>query len=332
MHNRQVKLLASGKYLPKRKLTSADMDRLLGVPDGWVQKKSDVAVRHFIEDETASYMGAQAAREAIRQAGLRPGDIDCIVCASGTQEQPIPCNAALLQKELGPEWSGIPAFDMNSTCLSFLVALDVISYMIEASRYRRVLIVSSEIASTGLNWQDKQSAALFGDGAAAVIAVRAEETESSRIAHAAIRTYAAGAELSEIRGGGSRLHATACNGENRDDFLFRMDGQAIYRMASKLLPDFTKELLDAAGARMADFRLVIPHQGSAMAMRLLRRKLGIAEEQLLYITPNHGNTIAASIPMGLHEAMKQGRIRRGDRILLLGTSAGLTLGGMIIDY
>lgn len=332
MHNRQVKLLASGKYLPKRKMTSADMDRLLGVPDGWVQKKSDVLVRHFIEDETASYMAAQAAQDAMRRAGLRPGDIDCIVCASGTQEQPIPCNAALLQQELGPEWSGIPAYDINSTCLSFLVALDTISYLIEASRYRRVLIVSSDIASTGLNWQDRQSAALFGDGAAAVIAARAEEGETSSIVHAAIRTYAGGAELSAIRGGGSRLHASAYNEATREEFLFRMDGQAIYRMASKLLPDFTKELLEAAGARMADFRLVIPHQGSAMAMRLLGRKLGIAEEQLLYITPNHGNTIAASIPMGLHEAMTQGRIQRGDRILLLGTSAGLTLGGMIIDY
>ncbi|WP_338125026.1 3-oxoacyl-[acyl-carrier-protein] synthase III C-terminal domain-containing protein [Paenibacillus dendritiformis] len=148
----------------------------------------------------------------------------------------------------------------------------------------------------------------------------------------AIRTYANGAELSEIRGGGSRLHASAYNEAAREQFLFRMDGQAIYRLASKLLPDFTKELLEAAGARMADFRLVIPHQGSAMTMRLLGRKLGIAEEQLLYITPNHGNTIAASIPMGLHEVMTQGRLRRGDRILLLGTSAGLTLGGMIIDY
>lgn len=332
MDTRRVKILATGNYLPKRKVTSAEMDRLLGVPEGWVSKKTDVAVRYFIDDETSSYMGAQAAKEAMKAAGLRPQDIDCIVYASGTAEQPIPCTAALVQKTLGPEWHGIPSFDINSTCLSFLAGLDVMSYLLEAGRYSRLLLVSSEIASTGLNWNDKESAALFGDGAAAVIVGRSANSDSSHIIRSAFNTYASGAHLSEIRGGGTKLHAGQYSEATKEHYLFRMDGQAIFRMAYKLLPDFVSSLLAGAGMSMDDLRLVIPHQGSAMAMRLIRKKLGISENQLMYITPDHGNTIAASIPMGLHEAIRRDRIRRGDRILLLGTSAGLSLGGMIIEY
>lgn len=332
MDTRRVKILATGKYLPKRKVTSAEMDRLLGVPEGWVSKKTDVAVRYFIDDETSSYMGAQAAKEAMKAAGLGPQDIDCIVYASGTAEQPIPCTAALVQKALGSEWHGIPSFDINSTCLSFLAGLDVMSYLLEAGRYSRLLLVSSEIASTGLNWNDKESAALFGDGAAAVIVGRSANSDSSRIIRSVFNTYASGAHLSEIRGGGTKLHADQYSEATMEHYLFRMDGQAIFRMAYKLLPDFVSSLLAGAGMSMDDLRLVIPHQGSAMAMRLIRKKLGISENQLMYITPDHGNTIAASIPMGLHEAIRRDRIRRGDRILLLGTSAGLSLGGMIIEY
>jgi len=332
MDTRRVKILATGKYMPKRKVTSEEIDRLLGVPEGWVYKKTDVSVRYFIDDETSSYMGAEAAKEAMKSAGLCPKDIDCIVYASGTAEQPIPCTAALVQKALGPEWHGIPSFDINSTCLSFLAGLDVMSYLVEAGRYGKLLLVSAEIASTGLNWDDKESAALFGDGAAAVIVGRTEEGGGSKIIRTAFNTYANGARLSEIRGGGTRLHAGQFSESTREHYLFRMDGQAIFRMAYKLLPDFVSSLLAGAGMSMNDFRLVIPHQGSAMAMRLIRKKLGITEDQLMYITPDHGNTIAASIPMGLHEAIRRSRINRGDRILLLGTSAGLSLGGMILEY
>ncbi|MCS7460953.1 beta-ketoacyl-ACP synthase III [Paenibacillus doosanensis] len=330
MHIRNIKIRSTGKYLPKKIVTAREMDERLGVPAGWVEKKSDVVRRHFVEDETASQMGAYAATEAMKQAGLRFGDIDCLVCASGTMEQPIPSTASLIQRALGEEQSGVPCFDINSTCLSFLTALDVMSYMVASGRYRRILLVSSEIASIGLNWSDKESAALFGDGAAAVIVEGAEQGEGSRIVCSAMKTYSQGAHLSQIRGGGTGAHALSAQEE--EAFLFEMDGQAIYKMAARILPGFVDSLLREAGCSIQDIELVIPHQGSAMAMRLIGRKLGIARERLMFITPTHGNTIAASIPMGLHEAIRQGRIARGSRIMLLGTSAGLSVGGMILDY
>lgn len=329
---RKVKIIGTGVYLPKQRVTSDEMDRKLGVPAGWSLKKSEVRVRYFVENETAAEMGAFAAQAALQDAGLTFADIDCIVCASGTMQQPIPCTAALIQQAMGKGNSGVPSFDINSTCLSFLAALDVMSYLIAARRYQRILIVSTEVASVGLNWEHKESAVLFGDGAAAVIIGQAAAYEQSRIAASLIETYSTGASYSEIRGGGTGLHAKFYDDVRMSDYMFHMDGQPIYKMASKLLPDFLERLLGSGNTAMSQFPIIIPHQGSAMAMRLISRKLGIAPEQLMNITSDHGNTIAASIPMGLHEAIHQGRVQRGDRILLLGTSAGLSLGGLVLEY
>lgn len=332
MQQRKVKIAGTGKYLPATTVTDREMDRRLGQPDGWTLRTTDVAVRHFAGTETASEMGGKAAYAALNDAGLAFADIDCLVSTSGTMEQPIPCTAALIQRAMGQEQSGVPSFDINSTCLSFIAGLDVMSYLVAVGRYRRVLLVATEIASAGLDWSDKESAALFGDGAAAVVIEQADDRERSQIVYASIRTFSDGAHLSEIRGGGSKLPARQYASAADKDFLFDMRGQAMFKLASKLLPTFVGEMLDAAGIGMSDIRLVVPHQGSAMAMRLLQRKLGIAERQLMYISRDHGNTIAASIPMGLHEAIVQGRIGRGDRVLLLGTSAGFSIGGIVLEY
>jgi len=333
MSVRKVKIYGTGKYMPGRPISDADMDTRLGTAPGWTRRMTDIASRHYAgPGETASYMGAQAARQALEAANLRFSDMDCLVSASGTKEQALPCSAVFIQKAMDEELSGVPAFDIDSTCLSFLAAFDALSCMVAVGRYRYVLIVSSEIASVGLNPKHKESAALFGDGAAAVVIGPAEEGESSAILGSSMRTFSSGAAFSEIRAGGTKHHPNGQQPAVPDDYLFRMDGPAIYKMASRLLPAFTDELLRSAGATMADFRAVIPHQGSAMAVRLMSKKLGISQRQLVYITPDHGNTIAASIPMGIHEAIRTGRITRGDRVLLIGTAAGITLGGLVFDY
>ncbi|WP_339255803.1 beta-ketoacyl-ACP synthase III [Paenibacillus sp. FSL P2-0136] len=333
MQLRHVKIKGTGKYLPERVVSDAELDKILGTTPGWVNKITGVGTRHYVSiDETASFMGARAAEAALADAGLSFSEVDCLVCTSGTKEQPLPSTAVFIQQAMGQADSGVPAFDIDATCLSFLVGLDVMSYMVEAGRYKNVLLVATEIASVGLNWQDKESSALFGDGAAAVVIGPAETGDSSRILHASLKTYSSGARYSEIAGGGTRLHPQNYTAEDALPYLFHMDGQAIFRKASKLLPDFIADMLSATGNKMDDFTLVIPHQGSAMAMRLLRKKLEIAEDRFLDNTAGHGNTIAASIPMGLHEAIRQGRISRGDRIMLIGTAAGLSLGGMIIEY
>ncbi|MGG1659130.1 beta-ketoacyl-ACP synthase III [Brevibacillus sp. NRS-1366] len=329
---RRIKILGTGKYLPKRQVTAAELDSRLGLPAGWVEKKSGVSTRHYVTNETASQMGAIAAKRALETAGLSMHDIDCLVCASGTAQQEIPCTAALIQEELKLTRSGIPCFDINSTCLSFVTALDVISCSMALGIYERVLIVSTEIASVGLNWQQKESSVLFGDGAAAVVISRTTGTETSRILGSSMRTFSEGAHYSEIRGGGTMLHPSQYAKGREADFAFDMDGRKIFRLTSQKITDFVDRLLSSVSLKKDELKAVIPHQASGMAMRIIASKLSFSETQMVNILANHGNVIAASIPMALHEAIQQKRIARGDRLLMLGTSAGLSLGGIILEY
>jgi 3-oxoacyl-[acyl-carrier-protein] synthase-3 len=194
MQIRDVKILGTGSCLPSMVVTADEIDRKLGMKAGWSLGKTEVRSRHFAgEGETASLMGAKAAYAALEAAGLTFEDIDCLVATSGTKEQPLPSNGALIQKAMNQEQSGVPAFDIDTTCLSFVAGLDLMSYLVDAGRYRRVLLVASEVASAGLDWGDKESAALFGDGAAAVVIGRTPTVEPSRIVHAAFRTYSKGA-------------------------------------------------------------------------------------------------------------------------------------------
>jgi len=326
----RVKILSTGKYLPKKRVTALEIELSLGLTKGWVEKKSGVLVRHFVDDETASMMGAFAAKDALVAAGLSMGDIDCIISTSGIPEQAIPCTAALIQKHLGAVNSGIPAFDINSTCLSFITGLDTISYLVAAGRYNRVMLIASEV-TTGLNWNDKESCTLFGDGAAAVIIAKTDDRESSKILSSRMETYSKGAHLTECQGAGNKYHPRDY-ADHPESFLFKMDGRGVYRLASEVLPGFVERLLQPCGLRIADLQMVILHQASLMAMRLFGKQLGIPEEKLMVIAHNHGNTIAASVPMALHEAIIQRKIQRGDHIMLLGTSAGFSVGGIVLEY
>ncbi|MED4582750.1 beta-ketoacyl-ACP synthase III [Brevibacillus choshinensis] len=329
---RKVKILGTGKYLPDRQVTAEELERKLGLPAGWVVKKSGVQVRHFVTNETSAQMGAIAAQRALDEAGLVFSDIECLVCASGTSQQEIPCTAALIQEEMNQSKSGVPCFDINSTCLSFVTALDVLSWSLAMGCYQRILIVSTEISSVGLNWGHKESCVLFGDGAAAVVISRTPQDETSRILASRMQTFSDGAHYSEIRGGGTLIHPSEYANGREADFQFDMDGRKIFRLTSQLITGFVDQLLDTASVKKQDIGLVVPHQASGMAMRIMGNKLGFANSQMMNIIVNHGNVIAASIPMALHEAIVQEKVRRGDFLLLLGTSAGLSLGGLLLEY
>lgn len=325
-----VKIVATGSHLPSHLVTASDLDARLGLPAGQVERRSGVRRRYFADGETASQMGASAARAALEAAGLRGTDVDCLVDVSGTHEQALPCGAVLVQRELGLGGSGIPAFDVDSTCLGFLTGLDLVSYAIAAGRYRRVLLVASEVASVALDWKDLESATILGDGAAAVIVERSEA--GSRILGARMESLGDHADLARIRGGGTRRHPRGYEGAYEDCCLFEMEGRALYRLSVQLLPAFVARLLDGLGLALPDLDLVVPHQASPAALALMRRRLGVPEGKWMEIVRDFGNTIAASIPLALHEAVLQGRLERGMRVLLLGTSAGFSMGGLVLRY
>lgn len=329
---RNIKIVATAKHLPDRKVYSSEIDQMIGTPTGWAEKKSGVKVRHYVQSETATEMGTKAATKALEKAGLSIHDIDCIVSTSGTYEQPIPCSAALLHEKLCPTGYSIPAFDINSTCLSFVTGLDMMSYSVDAGRFKRVLLVSAEISSVGINYTQNESAVLFGDGAVAVIIEQTPANETSHIIVSHMQTFSEGAHTTEIRGGGTKMHPREHNESTKEEFLFDMDGRGVFRLTSKVIVPFFNEVLEKTQLDSNDLRLVIPHQASAMAMRIIRQKLNIPEEKFMSIIETHGNVIAASIPLALHEAIEQNKLQRGDKVMLLGSSAGLSLGGIILEY
>lgn len=326
----------TGCYLPERVVTSLELDERFHLPAGTYQKASGVKSRRYASaHETSSFMGARAAMMALERAHLRMSDIDFILGACGTPEQAIPSTAALIQRELGAQDSGIPCFDINSTCLSFLTAFQMAGHLIQSGGARNILIVSSDIASVGLNYRHLEAASLFGDGAAAiVVGVKSSPDEvASQILGFHMETYSSGWDTCQIAAGGSKLHPSRLDWRISDQderFLFQMDGPKVFELASKKLPEFVNRLENKSGRKLADASLVIPHQASASALYLIRRRLQIDSNRFFQFIEEHGNMIAASLPLGLHYALEQKRIQQGETVCLLGTSAGFSMGGLMV--
>ena len=330
-HVRRARILGTGVAAINDVVTSAEMDVRLGLAPGTVERRTGVVSRYVETRKSAAELGAEAARRALEAAGLGIEDIDCLVGASGTPDQAMPCNAALMRRALGHDHHAIPAFDVNASCLSFLVALDTLSYLIDAGRYRRVLIVSADIASCGLDWSHLEESGIFGDGAAAVVLGHAEDTGSAVVA-SAFATFSDGAHLCEIKGGGSRYHPSRLTEAFAPLTMFRMDGAAVFRLVGGELPAFTHDLVRAGGVSLERIRVVVPHQASAHALQFTRRRLRLRADQMVDIYADHGNQVSASLPSALHAAIATGRLRRGDHALLVGSGAGVSLGGAVLCY
>ncbi|GAA4018432.1 beta-ketoacyl-ACP synthase III [Deinococcus rubellus] len=320
-------ILSTAQALPQRVVTTAEVAALCGVPAEVAEARSGVRERRWLsEGETALALGAQAAREALSAAQLEIGDVDVLLNASGSQLQPIPDGAALLARELGA--SGLAAYSLHGTCLSFLLALQHAALLIGTQRAQHVLIISSESGSLGLNFAEAESSLLIGDGAAAVLLGPAERADQGL--HAArFETYPEGAAHTQIRGGGSLLNDRSPGGIRREDYLFEMQGLSILKLASRVVPGFLERLRPGLSAGLPGIDRVIPHQASAAGLALMRR-YGWPENRVEVTLPTLGNVIAASLPLTLHQALSSGRATPGDSLLLVGTGAGLTAGGLIV--
>ncbi|WP_161882683.1 3-oxoacyl-[acyl-carrier-protein] synthase III C-terminal domain-containing protein [Deinococcus alpinitundrae] len=321
------RILSTAQALPQRVVTTAEVAALCGVPAGVAEARSGVRERRWLsEGETALALGARAAREALSAAQLDIGEVDVLLNASGSQLQPIPDGAALLARELGA--SGLAAYSLHGTCLSFLLALQHAALLIGTGRARYILIISSESGSLGLNFAEAESSLLIGDGAAAVLLGPAEHAAQGL--HAArFETYPEGAAHTQIRGGGSLLNDRSPRGIQREDYLFEMHGLSILKLASRVVPGFLERLRPGLSAGLPGIDRVIPHQASAAGLALMRR-YGWPEDRIEVTLPTLGNVIAASLPLTLHRALTGDHAQAGDTLLLVGTGAGLTAGGLIV--
>lgn len=291
------------------------------LPKNTVQFKDQTRYRVVENEETQLDLAEAAIQAALENANLNIKDIDCLVSASAVGVQPIPCTAALIHERVAKGLS-IPAMDINTTCTSFISALSTMSHLIEAGEYRRVLIVSSEVGSLGLNPKQKESYELFGDGAAAFI-FQASDKNKGVIASLQ-RTWSEGAHDTEIRGGLTSYQPKEYSEETKTNFMFDMKGKKILLLSARVIPEMFQEFQEKSGISKDAVDYIIPHQASR-ALPLVMDKLGVSKDKYLNIVSEYGNMVSVAVPFGLAYALDHGYVKEGDTIFLMGTAAGMTV-------
>lgn len=320
-----------GACRPAESRPSSAFDPLFQKPDGWTETQFGIAARGVASpEESSSVMGAAAARSALAMAGWGEGEFDVLIGACGVMEQPIPGTSVLIQNELGLGGSGIWAFDVNQTCLSFLAAVDVAAMGFASGRFRRALVVSSDIASAGLDWDTPGAAAIFGDGAAAVCLEARSDPEGPGLLSRRFETYGQGKDLAELRSGGTRVRAADDIEALLAGSRFRMDPFAIFKAAARVAPRLIDGVLEEAGLTRDTVDVVVCHQASRPALEHMKRLMGGDPDRVIDIFSDHGNQIAASLPTALVEAHRTGRLTPGASVLLVGTAAGISAAAMVL--
>ena len=295
------------------------------LPKNTVEFKGQIRYR-ISEGESQISLAVSACEKALKNANITINDIDCIVSASAVGIQPIPCTAALIHEKIA-KGTSIPALDINTTCTSFITALDTMSYLVEAGRYERVLIVSCDVASKALNPKQKESFQLFSDGAAAFVIEKTEKEIG--VIDAIQKTWSEGAHSTEIRGGLSNFHPKNYSEMTKEEYMFDMNGKTVLSLSISKIPELMKNFLKNNGMKVSDIDMTVPHQAS-VAMPLIMQKLGIEKDKFLDEVKEFGNMVSASVPITLVHGLENGKIKSGNTILLIGTAAGLTTNMMLI--
>ncbi len=324
---RRTRIVGTGSCMPANRVANEDLVERLGkqgieMSSDWIVERTGIRARHFVADDQASSdLGAEAARRALQAAGRRPRDVDLIIVATSTPDQIFPSTACLIQQKLGMH--GFPAFDVQAVCSGFVYALTVADALVQAGGANCALVIGADTFSRLLDFGDRSTCVLFGDGAGAVLVECASRPGGILASdlHADGRHASLLCVPGQVRGGELVGHASIL-----------MDGQAVFKLAVTLLEESARSVLDKAGIAAADIDWLIPHQANIRIMRTLAKKLGLPEDKLVVTVAEHGNTSAASIPLALDQAVRAGRIQAGDKLLLQGVGAGFAWGSLLIQY
>lgn len=313
-------IAGTGSALPKKRVSNVELSETVDTSDEWIVERTGIRFRHVADDsETTASLGTEASRRAIEAAGVDAGEIDLIVLATSTPNQTFPASATIIQTELGIE--DCTAFDVQAVCSGFLYALAVADNMLRGGAGKTALVIGSETFSRILDWEDRGTCVLFGDGAGAIV-LKAEESESGVLAS---KLHADGRhnQLLYVDGGPS---TTGTVGK------LRMKGPEVFRHAVVNLAGVMNETLDAAGLASEDVDWVVPHQANRRILDATARKLGLAPEKVIVTVDQHANTSAASVPLALDTAVRDGRIKRGDILVLEAMGGGFTWGASVVRY
>ncbi len=320
------RIAGTGSYLPPRRLSNAELVSQLAArgvqsSDEWIVERTGIRARHFADDGVcASDLALQASRHALEAAGCRADQIDLIIVATSTPDMVFPSTACILQDKLGAH--GCPAFDVQAVCSGFVYALTVADAMLRTGAASNALVVGAEVFSRILDFDDRGTCVLFGDGAGAVV-LRA----SDRPGVLASDLHADGRHVGILC-----VPGTVAGGKVLGDPLLKMDGQAVFKLAVGVLESAARAVLDKAGRSIEQLDWLIPHQANIRIMQATARKLKLPMEKVIVTVDQHGNTSAASIPLALDVAVRGGRIRDGDTVMLEGVGGGFTWGAVLLDF
>ncbi|UHD19004.1 ketoacyl-ACP synthase III [Thiocapsa bogorovii] len=314
------RILGTGSHLPARTMTNADLEAIVDTTATWIFERTGIEKRHLVsEGETCCDLAEVAARRALDAAGLRPSDIDLIVVATTTPDQFFPSTACLLQQRLGVH--GCPAFDLQAVCTGFVYAVGVADKFIRTGAATRALVVGAETLSRILNWEDRGTCVLFGDGAGAVVLEAADEPGIISTHLHADGSYK---DLLQVPGGLGNGHP--------DARFIEMKGNEVFRVAVTTLGRIVDETLAAAGMSKSEIDWLIPHQANIRIIQATARKLDLPMERVVVTVAEHGNTSAASIPLAFDQAVRDGRIQRGELLLMEAFGGGFTWGSVLVRY
>ncbi len=317
-----------GKYVPQRVLTNGDWAQRVDTSDEWIRTRTGIVERHIASaDETTSTMAVQAARQALEVAGLDPIQLDLIIVATVTPDYLFPSTSCLVQDALGATHAA--AFDLSAGCSGFVYGLSVAADLIAAGTYRTILVIGADILSRIMDWEDRNTCVLFGDGAGAVI-LQSNGADGG-VLSAVLGADGSGGDLLMMPAGGSRMPASHQSVAERQHCL-KMKGREVFRFAVNTMPAATRQVLEKAGLSLGDMKLLIPHQANQRITEAAARALGLPPDAVFSNVEWYGNTSAASIPIALCDALEQGRIQRDDVVVCVGFGAGLTWAAAAIRW
>lgn len=316
------KIVGTGSYLPSKVLTNYDLEKMVDTSHDWIVTRSGISERHIAaEGELTSDLALQASRKAIEAAGIVPDEIDLIIVATTSPDHLFPSTACVLQDKLGIK-SGGPAFDIQAVCGGFVFALNTADMYIRGGQAKTALVVGAEVLSRMLDWNDRTTCVLFGDGAGAVV-LRASDTPGI----VAGKLHSDGRHRDMLKAEGN-----VRNGAIDGDPFIKMDGQAVFKFAVKVLSDVVEEILEEQKLKGSDIDWLVPHQANIRIIEATAKKLGLGMDNVVVTVAQHGNTSAASIPLALDAAVRDGRIKAGQNILIEAVGGGFTWGAVLIKW
>jgi len=322
---RKVGIIGVGKYLPKKVLTNLDLEKMVDTSDEWITTRTGIKERRLVaEGEATSDLAREASRDALRDAGVKPQDIDLIIVATITPDMQFPSVACILQNALGAK--NAVCFDVCAACAGFVYALETARVFIVNGGYKNALVVGAEVLSSITDWQDRSTCVLFGDGAGAVVL---SEVKSGGVLATYMGANGADADLLMVPAGGSRFPSTHKTVDNRLHYI-KMRGNELFKVAVNTMTEAALRVLDKAGLKFSDVDLIIPHQANTRIIFAVAKKIGLSPDKIFLNIERYGNMSSASTAVALCEAIKEGRAKKGDIILLDAFGAGLVWGACLI--